>query len=471
MTHVLWAPPSGWRFANRQLVNVTMTRFMIRATLAAVLLAGLETASAQAQGGPTRIGLDDALQIALRQNTALQQVENAAATAEIAEQQAQMRFLPSVNASLGTSQQMGRNFNQDEGAIINTTTRSLSTGVSTSVTLFDGYANVANLSQARFATAASDLDVVRARETVVFDVLTRFLTLVQAREQLAVQEQNLAAAEALATQVEAFVNANRRPIADLYTQQAAVASARVQQIQGRRAVVLAELNLVGTLRLDPMGDYEFVTPASDEAMPDLPASMQQLVLNALSSRSDLAAGEARLRSSEQAVRSAGASVWPSVSLSANYSTGASSASDFSLADQFDQRRGGSLGLSFSIPIFDRFATSANTQRARLQLDNQQLSLENLRQNVILQVRQAYLDLESNREQLVAAEAQLRAADLALDAAEQRYNVGAGTLTEVTQARATQAGAQAGMINARYSMLFQVRVLDYYTGALDAPASN
>lgn len=449
-----------------------MTKSMKALVLAGMLLGGL-SAGATGQTPVRTIGLDEALQIALRQNTTLQQAENSAATAEIAEMQAQMRFLPNVSASVGTSQQMGRNFSQDEGSIINTTTRSLNTGISTGVTLFDGFSNIANLNQARHATAASDLDVLRARETVVFDVLTRYLALVQAREQLAVQDRNLEAATALEVQVEAFVNGNRRPIADLYTQQAAVASARVQQLQSRRSVVVAELNLVGTLRLDPMGGYEFVTPpAADAAVPEVTESMEQLVIAALANRSDLAAGEARLRSSEQAVKVASASRWPTVSLSASYSTGASSTSDFGLIDQFDQRRGGSLGLNFSIPIFDRFTTSANTQRAHLQLDNQQITLENLRQNVILQVRQAYLDLESNREQLVAAEAQLRAADLALEAAEQRYNVGAGTLTEVTQARAQQASAQAGMINARYSLLFQAEVLDYYTGALDAqPASN
>lgn len=447
------------------------SRWTRRAASALVLLAALAPGSS-AQDAPRRIGLDEALEIALRQNSTLQQAENAAETAEIAETQARMRFVPNVNASFGTSQQMGRNFSQEEGSIINTTTRSLNTSISSGVTLFDGFSNLANLHQTQHATAASELEVVRARETVVFDVLTRFLALVQAREQLAVQEQNLEAATALETQVAAFVEANRRPIADLYTQQAAVASARVQQVQGRRAVMIAELNLVGTLRLDPMSDYEFVTPVATDAMPAASATMQQLMQQALAERSDLEAGEARLRASEEGVRVARAARWPSISLSANYSTGASSSSDFGLIDQFDQRRGGSMSLNFSIPIFDRLTTSANTQRARVQLDNQQLSLDNLRQTVVLQVRQAYLDLESNTEQLAAAEAQLRAADLALDAAEQRYRVGAGTLTDVTQARATQASAQAGMINARYSLLFQARVLDYYTGALEAqPASN
>ncbi|HEX6693628.1 MAG TPA: TolC family protein [Longimicrobiales bacterium] len=435
--------------------------------VAAVLATGAALpASAQNPAQPRRITLEEALQIGLRQNTALQQAENALETSEIAVDQAKYRFLPNLSGSIGTNQQMGRNFSQDEGRIINTTTRSLSTGVSAGVTIFDGLSNVANLRQTRYTAEASDLDLERARETVVFDVLTRYLALVQAREQLAVADQNLATATALEEQVKVFVDANRRPIADLYTQQSAVASARVAQLQARRAITIAELNLVSTLNLDPAGDYEFVTPQTTDSVPALPGSMQELMQHALTNRSDLAAGQARLEASEEAVKVAKAARWPSVSMSAGYNTAASSTSDFSILDQFDQRRGGSVGLSMSIPIFDRFAASANTQRARVQLDNQQITLNNLRQNITLQVRQAYLDLELFREQVAAAEIQLASANLALEAAEQRYRVGAGTLIEVTQARTTQASAQAGLINARYNLLFQTRVLDYYTGALD-----
>jgi outer membrane protein len=441
------------------------------ATVLAGALLHAEAGRGSAQQAVRTITLEEAMNIALRQNTSLVQAENAAATAEIAEKQASMRFLPSFSASTGTQRAVGRTFSQDEGRIINTSTQSLSAGVSSSVTVFDGFANVANLRGARLTSAATDFDLSRARETVVFDVLTRYLTLVQAQEQLRVQDQNLAAEEALLTQIQAFVNANRRPIADLYTQQASVASARVAQLQGRRAVEIAELNIVGALRLDPMGAYNFVAPAAADTVAALPGDMQALMTEALNQRIDLQAGAKRLEAAEQSVKAAQAARLPSVSMNAGYNTGATSASGDPLFDQLNNRRGGSVGLSFSIPIFDRYTTAGNTERARLQLDNQRITLDNLRQTIALQVKQAYLDVASGQEQLAAAQAQQRAADLAVQAAQQRYDVGAGTLTDVTQARATQASAAAAVITARYNMAYQRRVLDYYTGTLVIQADS
>jgi outer membrane protein len=148
----------------------------------------------------------------------------------------------------------------------------------------------------------------------------------------------------------------------------------------------------------------------------------------------------------------------------------SSANDASFLDQLNQRRGGSVGIGISIPLFDRGATQAATQRAQIQADNAQLALETQRQQVALEVRRAYLDYDAAGQQLAAADAQEKAATLATATTQQRYQVGAATLVEVTQARATQLQAQSAVINASNNLVFQQSLMSYYTGELNPAAS-
>jgi outer membrane protein len=155
-----------------------------------------------------------------------------------------------------------------------------------------------------------------------------------------------------------------------------------------------------------------------------------------------------------------------VFVSAGYNTSFSSAADIPFADQLDQRRGGSVSIGVSLPIFDRGSTDLASQRARIAADNARIALENQRQQVGLEVRRAYLDYQSARQQLQAAEAQQRAAALALESTQQRYDVGAATLLEVTQARASQVQATSALVSARYDLLLQRTVMDYYAGDLD-----
>ncbi|MGH8286875.1 MAG: TolC family protein [Steroidobacteraceae bacterium] len=117
---------------------------------------------------------------------------------------------------------------------------------------------------------------------------------------------------------------------------------------------------------------------------------------AYAQRADLRSEEARVAAAAQAVRVARSGRWPTVSLTTGYGTSYTSASDFGLTDQFDQRRGGSVSLGFSIPLFDRGTTRAATRRAELEADSARIAFESRRNEVGLDVRRAHLDFRAAR---------------------------------------------------------------------------
>ena len=439
-------------------------------TLVMVASAAGAQAPTQPNAPSQTITFDDAIRIALRQNTTLLQANNSAALSSATVRQQRLSFLPDLRFTTNTGQNYGRTFSEDEGRIIDQTTQSVNAGVSSSVTLFNGLTNVASLRSAQLSEDAGERNVKRAEQTVAFTVASNFLALVQQQEQLGVQRENLAAQEAQEKQIKAFVDAGSRPISDLYQQQAAVASARSQVVNGDRAFELAKVDLIQTLQLDPRGSYEFAPPALDTtSKANATFSLDSLLTRALGRRSDLFAQQSLVSAASQNVKAANGSRWPSLSLSAGYNSAYSSATPIGFTDQLNQRRGGSLAIGLSIPLFDRGTTDLAAQRAQIAEDNARLDLKDRQQQVGLEVRRAYLDYRAATQQLDAAEAQLRAAALALQASQQRYNVGAATLLEVTQARATQLQGASALVTARYGLLFQRTLIGYYIGDLDPRA--
>lgn len=426
---------------------------------------------AQPNAPAQTITFDDAVRIALRQNTALQQANNTAQLNEATVRQQKLQFLPDFRFSTNTGQNYGRTFSQEEGRILNQTTHSLTAGVQSSVTLFNGMANVANLRSAQLTENAGEQNVKRAEQTVAFTVASNFLALVQQQEQLRIRRENLAAQEAQERQIKAFVDAGSRPISDLYQQQATVAAARTDLVNAERAFELAKVDIIQTLQLDPRGNYTFVPPALDTTANAARVSfdLDSLLTRALSQRVDLNAREELVNAASQGVRAARGGRWPTLSLSAGYNSAYNSATDIGFVDQLDQRRGGSIGLGISIPLFDRGNVDLATQRALINEENARLELKNTQQQVGLEVRRAYLDYQTALQQYDAAQAQLRAAQLALEATQQRYNVGAATLFEVTQARAALVQAESSLISARYGLLFQRASIGYYVGDLNPRA--
>lgn len=434
------------------------------------LMAGaVNVAEGQQPVRAVSVTFSDAVSIALKQNTTVRQALNATAANAAAVRQARLQFLPNLNLNLNNGLDVGRNFSQNEGRIVEQTTQSLNTGVSSSVTIFDGFRNVANLNAAKAAEQAGEQDLARSRQTVVFTVASNFLSLVAQQEQLRVQEENLAALELQERQIKVFVDAGARPISDLYSQQAATANAKLSVVNARRALELAKVDLIQTLQLDPAGTYDFIAPdvtATEAAATSRIHDLGALVAQAYQKRMDLDAQEARVEAAEQGARASGSGKWPTISLSAGYNTGFNSATDQPFAEQLNERRGGSLSVGVSIPLFDRGATSVAEQRARIQEDNARIELEKQRRQVALEVRRAYLDHQAAQEQLKAARAQKEAADQAVKATQERYRVGASTLVELTQARASQVQAAGSLVNARYTLVFQDALMEYYTGALN-----
>jgi outer membrane protein len=420
-------------------------------------------------GQPRTITFDEAVKIALQQNGTLRQAVNAAALDTVAVRQQKMQFLPDVRFSTTSSGAYDRTpAGSGASSALSHTSTALNAGVSSSLVVYNGGANGANLRAAQLQQSAGASDVERTRQSVVFTVASNYLSLIEAQEQLGVRRQTLASEQAQLEQIRSFVQAGRRPIADQYTQEAAVAAAQLAVVQAQNAVELGKVDLIQTLQLDPRGDYAFQAPAAGTGTSPV-AGLDTLLDQAFARRVDLAARQTELSATEQGVRAAQASRLPTVTVSAGYNTSMNSQNDLSVFDQLNQRQGGSVSVGVSLPIFDRGNTAAEVQRARIAQDNARIALENQRQQVGLEVRRAYLDWTAAQQQLSAAQAQVAAAQQSLTATDQRYRAGVGTLVELTQARTALAQAQSQLVTARYNLVFQRTLVDYYVGNLDPSA--
>jgi outer membrane protein len=238
-------------------------------------------------------------------------------------------------------------------------------------------------------------------------------------------------------------------------------------VQAQRAVELAKLDLIQTLQLDPTRTYDFAGLAATDAAMNKTYNLDSLVRLAYTNRTDLAAQSARVEAAGQDIKAAAASKLPTISLTGSYSTAYNSATDLSLANQLDQRRGGGIGIGVSIPLFDRGTSSVAQQRAEIARSNAQLALSQQRQAIALDVRRAYLDFTSAKQQLTAATAQLAAAQKAVEATQARYKVGAATLVEVSQAQAQEVSAASAVATARNNLVLQEKAIEYAAGVGNA----
>ena len=121
------------------------------------------------------------------------------------------------------------------------------------------------------------------------------------------------------------------------------------------------------------------------------------------------------------------------------------------------------GININWNIFDAFRTNESLQGAVARRRNAEISLAQAERNITVDVKKALLDLEAARKQYDVSQKGLQSATMDRKIAEERYNLGAGTLLDLLVASANLVNAQANQVNASYNFIIAKRNMEYVLG--------
>lgn len=426
------------------------------------------------------ITLDEAIDISLENNIDVRLSENEIERQESEYRQSRAELYPNLNASIGGSRQIGRQFDQATVAFDDFTTNNLNSSISTSVTIFDGFQNINELRSARLGRESAEERYQRTRESIIFETSALFLDVLLSQELLEIERENLEASRQQLEQVEAQVEVGMRPVVDQYSQESVVANNELSVIQSENSLNLNKLRLSRILQLDPLGEYDFVAPSiQEEELEVRDYDLSEMINLAMNNRSDIRASEMELQQTRRSLAISQAGGLPNISLSAYLSTayrdqqrdvdpetGMPLEGTMPFNDQiFDANINRGMSFNVSIPIFNRRQTRNQVQQRQIDYRNAELQLEDLHQEVFLELQQAYNDYMGYAQELEATEKALTAAERAYETEQERYNVGSATLIELTNANNEYVQASSNRIQAMYRFAFQEKVLDFYLGRI------
>lgn len=446
---------------TRRTVTLSAVAFVLALTV-------ISTPDSHAQEARV-ISFDDAVAIALERNVTILRAQNNLELQELTVTSERADFLPNLNLSTGGSRNYGLFIDNTTFEQRTSITDGLSANASSGINLFNGFADVAGVRSAQAQLVGQEYAFERTKQTVVFNVIQRYLDVIVAHENIRVREEDVAAQQRSLDQIQEFVNVGTRPISDLYQQQAILASSEAQLLTAESNYQLSQTRLIQVMQLDPLGEYTFETPSVDDIDTVVrPLNAEAMLRTAFELRPDLRSQEMNIESAAQGIRMARAGQLPSLSLNGSVGTSWSSARRelFTFGEQFENNRSERIGISLNIPLFNRFNTRTNIERSKVQFVNAQLDLENAQQNVALEVRQAYQDYLTAAKRLDVTEKQVTSAGQALRVVQERYNLSDATLVELTQAQSAFTNAASQRIQAVFQFHFQERLLSYYQGNLD-----
>ncbi len=391
---------------------------------------------ANASNPPRTLALDEALAIALERNPDVAEAQSRLAEAEARLRSARAGGSPTLKArgayDYWTEDQ--RLFPATQNGESGTFGPQIAgADLVASLPLYTGGRVSGETDSADWNRQSASNQLLRTRETLVFQVTAQFYNLLAQDEVLRSLETAVAAMAEQERTIQSLLDAEKAARVDLLRVQVRRSELYERQVRERNNLVVQQRSWAALLGLEDaqapvaQGSLE---PREWAACPDSAVCMQL----ALAQRTDYRAAHAAVSAAEAAVRSAKAGFKPTLSAQASYGgrwmldpTDQPAGAD----DQYDVGR---IGLVAEIPIFDSHLTRAKVaeQQARRQGARERLRKQELQ--IRYEVETALADIAAAQERIQTSAQTVGQAEESFRIVKEKYDLGKGTLTDVLDAQ-------------------------------------
>lgn len=389
------------------------------------------------------ITLEQAIALARRNNTTLQTARLNLDRAYAGLDLARAGRLPTVDGTVGLTRESSASGRLQQRlnplTTGDNTNDTLSAQVEVNYDIISGGRIEARIQEAEHQIQLGYLEVERIAEQIRLDATTAYYTLQERDQRVGIEEQSVELGQQTLRDAELLQQAGLGTRFDVIRAQVDLANSEQALTQARANQAIARRELVRVLAL---GQQVEVTTA-DEVRPVQPweLSLADTIVLAYRNRAELEQDLIQRDINEQQRRVALAAVRPQVSVFASYN----------ILDRFNDSTGPADGYAIGARLqwrfFDGGAARAQSVQEEIDIELAEVSFEEQRNQIRLEVEQAYENSTANEQNIRTATAAVQLAEESLRLARLRFQAGVGTQTDVITAQTELTRARGNLLTA------------------------
>jgi outer membrane protein len=325
---------------------------------------------------------------------------------------------------------------------------------------FDGLQSWNAVSRAKHMQQAAGQQLDRTNQEIVYQALKAYFGVLHAQRQEQVAEAALQAAQAIEVSCRARVESGVAVDSDLLSAQVATSRRKQELIQARDGLALAHAQLA--LALGMPADTVYTPQETLEERQFPTATPAELESKALEKRPDLKRVESERRAQAKSVSIARGAIAPRLNVFGSWEADSPSPG----------WNGGSswiAGAEMQFDLFNGGGNRAHIAREKAAQVRTAAVRDAFRDQIRLEVRKAYYEYDSARQQVEVARGAIAEADESLRINQNRYEGGLRTVSDLLQVEEAAHRAKADYWQAVYRLQTSYAGLELATGTL-SPSS-
>jgi len=281
----------------------------------------------------------------------------------------------------------------------------------------------------------------RSQRQILFGAQQLYLQALLGQENVTAAQRALNQATESLRVANARVSTGAAPQFEALQAQVAVANSEQEVVRARTSVATAQTSL--NAALNQAQDASLELTETLEPRP-VPGTVQEAIARALHDRPEFAELQSRIAAAQASIDLAASGGRPNVTASAGYDVGNSGGNSPNIGG------GWSIMLGVTLSVYDGGITRERIREAQLRVEQLKVLDAQTRQQVELEVRQAWLALQQAAGELLAATKAVEQGREAARLAGVRYQAGVGTQLELLSAQTSLAQAELGLASARFN---------------------
>jgi len=323
--------------------------------------------------------------------------------------------------------------------------------------LITDFGRTSNLvASSKLQEKAQDANALATTEDIVLATDQAFFNALQAQALLKVAQQNVDTRQTTETQVSELTKNKLKSTLDLSFADVNLSQAKLLLLDAQNNVDSTMAALDAVLGLDCHVTYDLVDDNAPVNAP--PADTDHLVQLAFQQRPDLQALTYSQQAAVKFSRAQRDQMLPTIS-----AAGTAGSVPIRPAQYYVANWWGGIGVNMNIPIFNGFLYSAQAKEASIRAQAASEQSRDLRDRIARDVRTAWLAANTAYLRVAVTDELLREANLALQLAQTRYQLGLSSIVELSQAQFQQTDAAIGNTDSQYQYRLALATLNYQTG--------
>lgn len=410
--------------------------------------------------------LEDCIKYALDKNIQIKKSDLTNDQNQLYSNQAKDNRLPSLNASVNQNFNWYKGFDSATGQYGSSNgSNSTNYGINTNVSLFNGDKLNSRIKQAELNLQSSKFYSETVKESVGINILNAYLQVLYAYENVKNAEKQIeSTTEQLALAKErmdlgAISSSDYLQIkSELSSEKSTLATAKSQL-----AIDNVTLEQLMELPVDP--NFAISSPNLDQLLIGFVQPDAQEIYNlALGIKPEIKNIELTKESTALNVKIAKADFVPVISANAGLSTGYSSLNTGSAyGTQLSDKINPSVGLSLSIPIFQKKQVKTNVGIANIAVTNAELDVVNTKNQLRKSIEQACVNVVSAQSQYTASLEQKQSSQESYDLTNEKFKVGLLNSVDFLVQKTSLIASESKLLQSKFNLIFSYKVLDFYKG--------